>query len=87
MKEVTHACKGIDRLGRDTIEIGGRVAEPLRHRAAHFEVELAVRVRGHIRIHAFDFALKGCTINRRCRHRSSMSGSYRAADGKPVSIG
>src|SRR5712664_2506218 len=61
IKVVAHARKRVDGLARDGIEVGGRIAEPLRERTSHLEVELALRSEGHIAIHRLDLLLeRGC---------------------------
>ena len=51
---VADAGEGVDGFGRDAVEVGGAVAEPLGQRPAHLEVELAVRVLGDVAVHRLD---------------------------------
>src|SRR3990172_9246425 len=61
VKVVAHARKRVDGFARDGIEISGRIAEPLRERTSHLEVELALRIEGYIAIHRLDLLLeRGC---------------------------
>ena len=63
VEEVADAGKRVDGLRRHAIEIGRRVSEPLRHRASHLEMELAVGVLGDVRVHALDLLLEGRAID------------------------
>jgi hypothetical protein len=48
----------VDGFARDRVEVGGCIAEPLGERAPHLEVELAVRIEGHVAIHRLHFLLE-----------------------------
>src|ERR671922_1884523 len=62
---VANAGKGVDRLGRDRVELDSRVAEPLGERAARLEVKLPERLLGDLAIHLLHAALEVAGVERR----------------------
>ena len=58
IEEVADAGERVDRRSGDPVEVGGRVAEPLRERPAGLEVELAVGLECDLFVHALDTLLE-----------------------------
>jgi hypothetical protein len=55
---VADAGERVDGFGRDAVEVRVPVAEPLRQRAAHLEMEVAVRVLGDVAVHRLYLSLE-----------------------------
>ena len=75
MEEVADTGERIDRLCGYTIEFLRRVSQPLSHETSHFEVEVAMRIGSHVRVHALHFRLEGSPINGRNGHGHLLSSS------------
>jgi hypothetical protein len=64
MEVVANPGKRFDRLLRNRIEISGRISKTFRHRASHFEMEVAMRILGHAAVHGLDLPLQFLRIER-----------------------
>src|SRR5215208_4601510 len=51
---VADASEGVDRFGRDRVELVGGIAETFGERAPRLEVELLERLLGHLPVHLLD---------------------------------